>query len=181
MNNLKVNSNECRPIEYKESYFDSNDKNPAYSKPYSRIRQLGQHQHRTARHSTDESSKTKCCNLTKLSTGDIVHNWDRLSSIKTNCQLHLRQIRDARGFDGDLSRLLHTLFSPPAEQFGVISLLIVGDGARKSGLAHVRVFDDVPVPDLESKGTFCAINDKSHLHIVVKKKKPCGSYQGKNY
>lgn len=138
MNNLKVNSNECRPIEYKESYFDSNDKNPAYSKPYSRIRQLGQHQHRTARHSTDESSKTKCCNLTKLSTG----------TFESHASLHLRQIRDARGFDGDLSRLLHTLFSPPAEQFGVISLLIVGDGARKSGLAHVRVFDDVPVPDL---------------------------------
>ena len=65
---------------------------------------------------------------------------------------HFEHVGDAGGFDGDFSRLLHSLFPPSTKKIGRIDLFIVGDGARESGFAHVRVFDEIVVPDLDGDG-----------------------------
>ena len=64
----------------------------------------------------------------------------------------MRQICNASGFDGDLTGFLNSLFPPSPKQFRVVDLFIVGDGAWEGGLAHVLVFDDIPVPNLDRDG-----------------------------
>lgn len=63
--------------------------------------------------------------------------------------LQLRQVADASGFDGDFARLLDPFFPPPAEEFGVIGFLIVGNWNGNRRFAHVRVLDQVVVPNLD--------------------------------
>ena len=66
--------------------------------------------------------------------------------------LHFEHIGDAGGFNGHFPWLLLTLFSPSTKQIRGVGLFIIGDGTRESGFAHVRVLDEVVVPDLDGDG-----------------------------
>ena len=65
---------------------------------------------------------------------------------------HFEHVGDAGGFDGDLPRLLHSLFPPSTEQICRVDLFIICDGTWESGFAHVRVLDEIVVPDLDGDG-----------------------------
>ena len=90
-------------------------------------------------------------------------------SPRESLTLHLEHVGNAGGFDGDLAGFLHALFPPSAEQIGRVGLLVVGDGTRKSGFAHVGVFDQVVVPNLDGDGLrgVSAIEDELFVEARV--------------